>query len=188
MTGARWVRLVRRVVASAVIAATLVAAFALLGKPVYVDPQIDQLRRADAVLVLGGPGYDRYDLGIQLAVDGWSTNLVISNANGEEDPWLARFCRKKHPEFELYCFTSDPLTTRGEAREFSRLAAARGWRSVIVVTFRPHISRARYIVQRCFGGDVIMRESSTAVSPTRWAYEYAYQTAGFLRAFSQLGC
>jgi len=36
------------------------------GLPVYVRPQIDQLRRADAILVLGGYGNARYDFGLDL--------------------------------------------------------------------------------------------------------------------------
>jgi hypothetical protein len=36
------------------------------GVPVYVRPQIDSLRHADAILILGGPDYERYRYGLDL--------------------------------------------------------------------------------------------------------------------------
>ena len=65
----------------------------------------------------------------------------------------------RHPagrEFELYCFAPDPPTTKGEGRELRRLASQHRWRTVIVVTLRPHISRARFILEKCFDGELVM--------------------------------
>jgi len=170
------------------LAPTALIAAAIAGFPVYVDPQIDGLRHADAVFVLGGFEYDRYPYGMSLAAAGWAPNLVISNPNGPKDPWLHDYCGKQHPEFTLYCFNPDPGTTRGEAREFSRLAEEHGWKSAIVVTFRPQISRARFILQKCFSGELIMVESPTPVPRPRWIYEYLYQSAGYIRAALEPGC
>ena len=39
----------------------------------------DPLRHADAILVLGGQGGARYRLGLDLAVQGWASDLVVSN-------------------------------------------------------------------------------------------------------------
>lgn len=177
----RWRRVIAWLGGIAVVAA-------VAGIPVYVRPQVDPLRRADAVLVLGGFEYDRYPYGMSLAAAGWAPNLVISNPNGSGDAWLYDYCQHPHTEFSLYCFEPDPATTRGEARHFQALAEEHGWRTVIVVTFRPQISRARFIIERCFNGEVIMVESPTPVPRPRWLYEYAYQTAGYLRAFAQRTC
>lgn len=180
----RWRRLVRWIgVLGVVIAATAAAGF-----PVYVHPQIDPLHKSDAVLVLGGYEYDRYPQGMGLAAAGWAPNLVISNPNGPRDAWLYEYCRTPHPEFTLHCFEPEPSTTSGEAKQFAALAAEHGWRSVIVVTFRPQISRARFILQRCFTGKVIMVESRTPVPVQRWPFEYAYQTAGYVRAILNPAC
>ena len=84
--------------------------------------------------------------------------------------------RHRTPSSDLYCFVPDPPTTKGEGRELRRLAARDGWRTVIVVTFRPHISRARFILERCFDGDLIMVASPGRISLPRWASEYVYQT------------
>ena len=69
-----------------------------------------------------------------------------------------------------------------------RLASEHGWRTVIVVTFRPHASRARYILEKCFDGELVMVPNPTPISVRRWAFEYLYQTAGYVRALLQPGC
>lgn len=158
------------------------------GVPVYVLPQVDPLRRADAVFVLGGPGYDRYMLGLELGSQGWAPTVVISNPNGSRDPWLTQYCATQPADMDLYCFIPDPPTTRGEGEELRRLAAEHSWRTVIVVTFRPHISRARLMLQRCFSGELVMVASPADLSAVVWISEYALQTAGYVRAALRPGC
>lgn len=161
---------------------------AIAGFPVYIRPQVDPLRQADAIVILGGVGYQRYTFGLDLGAQGWAPNVVVSNPRGAQDQWLTSYCAAPHPAFHLYCFVPDPPTTRGEGRELRRLALQHGWRTIIVVTFRPHISRARFILEQCFDGGIVMVASPTSVSPPRWAFEYAYQTAGYLRQLAQPGC
>lgn len=158
------------------------------GVPVYVHPRTDELRRADAIFVLGGPGYDRYVLGFELAEQGWAPTLVVSNPNGSRDPWLASKCVQSHPNFNVQCFFPDPPTTQGEAQELGRLAAKYNWHTVIVVTLRSHVSRARQIVERCYDGDLVVVASRTHLNAFKWVWQYAYQTAGYARAAFQSGC
>src|SRR5271166_444163 len=178
-------RCIRRVVVSVCL---LLIAAVMGGMPVYVRPQIDPLRRADAILILGGFGHRRYPYGFQLGEDGWAPMVVVSNPDGPRDPWLSDFCATPHPGVNLRCFLPDPPTMKGEGRELHRLAAQYHWRTVIVVTFRPQISRARFILGRCFDGDLIMVASPAHISVARWAFEYVYQTVGYLRAALQPGC
>jgi uncharacterized SAM-binding protein YcdF (DUF218 family) len=159
----------------------LIAA-AIAGLPVYVRPQVDPLRHADAILILGGPGCARYPFGFELGAQGWAPIVVVSNPNGARDPWLNQSCVTPHPGVTLRCFVPDPPTTKGEGRELRRFAAQYHWRTVIVVTFRPHLSRARFILEHCFGGDLVMVASPAHISPLNWALEYVYQTAGYVRA------
>lgn len=151
-------------------------------------PRLDALRPADAILVLGGLGYDRYVAGIELASAGWSPDLAISNPNGSNDAWLAEYCDRSHGRITVYCFNPDPSTTRGEGRNLRRLAAEHNWRSVIVVTYGPHISRARFILGRCFSGELIMVASKHELSSVDEVREILYQGAGFVRALLQPGC
>jgi len=90
---------------------------AITGLPVYVLPQVDQPRHADAIFILGGPDHRRYSYGFELGAQGWAPNVVVSNPNGADDPWLTRYCATPNREFDLYCFAPDPPTTKGEGRE-----------------------------------------------------------------------
>lgn len=160
----------------------------IAGLPVYVRPQIDRPRHADAIVILGGPNYYRYPYGLTLGAEGWAPNVVVSNPLGADDPWLSEFCATPQIRFNLHCFTPNPATTKGEGRELRRLAAQHGWRTIIVVTIRPHISRAKYILEQCFSGDYVMMPIPKPLSPQVWAFQYVYQTAGWMRAVLQPGC
>jgi uncharacterized SAM-binding protein YcdF (DUF218 family) len=175
----RW-RFVRRWLVSLCL---LLIAAVMAGLPVYVRPQIDPLQHADAILVLGGRDYDRYPFGIGLGEQGWAPIVVLSI-----DRWRTGFCATPHPHLNLRCFIPDPPTTKGEAQELHRLAANYGWRTVIVVTSRPHISRARFILEQCFDGNLVMVESPAHLSVREWAYQYVYQTAGYARAVLEPSC
>ena len=166
----------------------LFTAFAAAGLQLYVHPQVDQLRRADAVVILSGPFHGRYPFGFDLARQGWAPNLVISNPSGKDNRRLTNYCAAPHAEFTVHCFVPDPPTTKGEGRQLRRLAQQYGWHTVIVVTFRPHISRARFILEHCFDGDLVMVASPARISASRWAFEYLYQTGGYARAVIQPGC
>ncbi|MCF3940157.1 MULTISPECIES: YdcF family protein [Gordonia] len=158
------------------------------GIPVFVVPQIDAPRRADAIVVLGGHDHERYPYGLELALSGVAPRVVMSNPAGSKDTWLTDLCSHQRYSFEVTCFTPKPATTQGEAEEIAHLAAEYSWQTVVVVTFRPHISRARYIISRCFDGAIVMAESPSHISLGYWLYSYGYQTAGYLRALVRNGC
>lgn len=145
----------------------MIIAAVIGGLPVYVRPQVDPLRHADAIFVIGGFGGNRYRLGLNLSLAGWAPNLVISNPLAAGGVWGTNLCATPPAGITMHCFYPDPPTTKGEGRELRSLAARYGWRTVIVVTFRPHISRARYILEQCFDGDLVMVPSSSRISATR---------------------
>jgi hypothetical protein len=60
-------RCMRRLVASVCL---LLIAAVIGGLPVYVRPQIDRLRHADAILILGEEGKSRYLVGLDLGLKG----------------------------------------------------------------------------------------------------------------------
>lgn len=166
---------------------TAVAATAAAGWPVYVRPQIDPLRRADAIVVLGGTPYERYDVGVELANRGYAPQLIISNSIGSGDRTMDKYC-KGHFDFAVSCFEPDPWTTRGEAEEIGRRATQQGWHHIIVVTFTPHVSRARYIVEKCFAGELTMVASPSPSGLLFWTGMYLRQSAGYLHTFTEWGC
>ncbi|CAJ1497429.1 YdcF family protein [[Mycobacterium] burgundiense] len=175
----------RRVAAALLSLAVLVGAVAAAGYPVFVAPQVDKPRPADAILVVGGDApQTRYRAGLALARQGYAPHLVLSNPAGQVD----QYCDSDGPGFSVECFEPVPPSTQGEARELGRLASERGWRTVIVVTYTPHVSRARYIMSQCFDGELVMVGVPTRLSVPYWAWMYVYQGAGFVKALAQRGC
>ncbi len=149
--------------------------------PVYVSPRTGPPDRADAILVLGGAHDGREQLGLRLARDGYAPWVVFSDPY-TNSPMINRICHGGY-SFRVTCFDPEPRTTRGEGRELARLARAHNWHRVIVVTFTPHISRARYILEKCWPGELLFADPQPDLSVARWAYDYVYQSAGYLKAY-----
>lgn len=166
-----------------VVAGTVVAA----GWPVYVNPAVSTPIRADAIVVLGGTHDGREELGLGLARDGYAPQVVLSNPYGPNDALMNRICHGGY-SFDVSCFEPTPTTTRGEAHEIRDRAIHEGWRTILVVTFTPHVSRARSIIGRCVDARVLMLANEPKMPYLYWAYHYVYQTAGFVRAATQLSC
>ncbi|MBJ7291297.1 YdcF family protein [Williamsia sp.] len=179
------VRAVRRVVLSAI---ALIVVIGLAGVPVYVVPAVaDTPREVDVIMVLGGRQDGRENYAISLAEKGLAPVVLVSDPYERPDAYMEAICDVPH-RVKVICFDPDPRTTRGEARFLRDQAAANRWTSAMVVTFTPHVSRADYIVRRCFTGDLVMADYAPDLSLPYWAYMYLYQSAGFVRAFAQSGC
>ena len=61
---------------------------------------------------------------------------------------------------------------------------------VVVVSWRYHLPRARYIFDQCFAGEVTMQAVPRTYdfSLVHWEYTYLYQLAGFTKAAIQGDC
>jgi uncharacterized SAM-binding protein YcdF (DUF218 family) len=79
------------------------------------------------------------------------------------------------------CFRPDPYSTRGEAR----WAARQGWDSLVVVTSTYHVRRTRELFERCFDGDLAVREADTPfenfVIGVAWEWPKSAWYLGFVR-------
>ncbi|MDQ1203285.1 YdcF family protein [Rhodococcus sp. SORGH_AS_0303] len=176
----------RRRVALTVVGAVAVAT--AVGWEPYVSPPVDQPTAADAIVVLGGAHDGREEFGLELAEDGYAPQVVFSDpytargvgSYGDPD-YMSDLCNGTY-DFTVTCFVPDPSTTRGEGREIRRLAEEQNWKHVLVVTFRPHVSRSRYILDKCWDGDLTVLASPTELPWWAWTWQYVYQTAGFARA------
>jgi hypothetical protein len=159
------------------------------GWPVVVRPQLDPVTTADAVVVLGGSDLDgRADEGLRLAESGVAAQLVLSNPYRSQQTRTAQACRGSYPGVEVTCFAPDPSTTQGEAEQIRELARARGWTSIVVVTGIYHVSRARWIISRCFDGRLTMTAPAARPGPLGWAYQYLYQAGAYAKAALTSGC
>ncbi|WP_141808297.1 YdcF family protein [Nocardia bhagyanarayanae] len=171
----------RRSVTRAVIGLVAVLVVAVVALwPVYVRPRTDPPAAADAILVLGGAHDGREQLGLRLAAAGYAPRVLFSDPY-EYSARMNRICHGGY-RFDVICFDPSPRTTRGEGRELARRARAEGWRRVIVVTFTPHISRARFVLEKCWDGELLFVDPEPDLSVFRWAYDYVYQSAGYAKA------
>jgi hypothetical protein len=153
---------------------------------VVVHPTVNQPTRADAVMVLGPPT-DRLGTARDLLAHGMATNLVIS-LNSPKQRQANALCESPPAGITVTCFQPSPPTTQGEARQLGRLASQRGWKTVIVVTSKYHVSRARLLMDRCVDGRVEVVAAQEDISPLEWAYQFAYQTGGYLKAALDRDC
>lgn len=118
-----------------------------------VRPVQDDVEAVDVIVVLAGAEDERLTLGLRLWQQGLAPALVVSSVPSLiHAPETTVLCQDPPPGVE--CFTPEPVSTRGEAHAFRDLAAARGWRSTLVVTSTSHVTRARQLVHRCFPGAV----------------------------------
>lgn len=158
---------------------------------VYVTPDVDVVSArepTDAIVALGGE-VRTAQIAYDLAVSGAAPTVVISDPYGDDDTgFIDRVCADPPPGPEVVCFDPDPRTTRGEARFAADLAEREGWDRVAVMTTTYHVSRARFITERCVDTEVVMVDAGIEVSTAKWAYHFGYQTAGWARAFTQRGC
>lgn len=106
---------------------------------------------ADAIVVLSG-GRERLPPALALIRRGTAPVLAISTV-GRTRPWPLgeRLCRTgSYAGARVVCFDAVPYSTRGEAETVARLARARHWSSIVVVTSRFHVTRARMLFRRCY--------------------------------------
>ena len=118
----------------------------------FAWPSSDSAGRVDALIVLGpGRNGERIEKALELMRSGASNVLVVSEGNGAAWRRVEDVCTRP-TSFQIVCFRATPFTTRGEAAMGSRLATARGWGEIAVVTSTYHITRARVLWSRCYDG------------------------------------
>ena len=162
--------------------AVIAAIEAFVVVPAVLEPRLDPLGPADAVVVLGGYGDGPLFLANQIHAAGLSPVVVISDPGPPGDTTLVqRTCAQPPPGY--YCFVPSPDTTLGEARQLRDYADTYGWRRVQVVTGSTHVERARYIVGQCWGGELAVTHPGKEIPPRGTPYAIAYQTLGFVKAW-----
>jgi uncharacterized SAM-binding protein YcdF (DUF218 family) len=156
-------------------AALAVMAFVGLTLRLFVFPDVNPPRRADAIVVLGGNGPAPRQTGIRLANEGYAPVIAFS-INGADR--CAPLAQAVHHARAL-CFRPHPSTTQGEARTLARLAAAGHWHRVIVVMQITQATRARLHVGWCFPGQVL-EVTSNPDGLGGWVRGIAYEWGALL--------
>lgn len=112
----------------------------------------DKPVKANAVFVLSGSS-TRVPTGLRLVREGYAPLLVISKTTPRASAThLEQQACAHRLDVNVLCVQAKPYSTVGEAEELGRLASARHWTAVDVVTSSYHVVRARIIVRRCYHG------------------------------------
>jgi uncharacterized SAM-binding protein YcdF (DUF218 family) len=110
----------------------------------------DKPVHANAVFVLSGSD-TRLPEGLRLMQEGLAPLLVVSETTVKPSKLEQQACAHRL-EVHVLCVRASPYSTVGEAELLARLAAARHWDAVDVVTSSYHVVRARIILRRCYRG------------------------------------
>jgi uncharacterized SAM-binding protein YcdF (DUF218 family) len=132
----------------------LVVAWVAAAAVLFLWPPQHVPQHADTVVVLAGTHGPRLARGLALVRGGVAPVLVISDGWSATWPEANRLCAGRPGPVPVICLHPSPYSTRGEAEAFTHLASSRGWTSVVVVSSRYHVARARILFERCFKGTV----------------------------------
>lgn len=132
----------------------LLAAWALAAILLFVVHHGDKPVHADAVFVLSGDSR-RIPVGVRLVRQGYAPLLVVSRNTTNRSRLELAACAGRL-DIRVLCVQAKPYSTVGEAELIGRLAAARHWQALDVVTSQYHVVRARILMKRCFHGTLAM--------------------------------
>lgn len=158
------------------LAAVLVLGSVAVGR-LFLWPATRTPATADAVVMFVGGKGERLSTALRLVQSGVADRLVIPNGNKPTWPQANALCRGTH-DFKVFCPTPDPDTTRGESRAIGALAHAQGWRHLVMVTSTYHVTRARILLSRCFGGSIDAIAAEPGLAVPRHASRIAHEIAG----------
>ena len=187
-------RMLRKVFyAGGVVVGAALILVGITGVPIYTYAREDPLRKADAIVVLAGQHDGREQYGFQLLRDGLAPVLLMSDPYPSSDSAMKRACETRVDKAEVLCKRPPELTTRGEAILTRQLADERGWRTVIVVSWRYHLPRARLIFEQCFSEAteaLILRSVPRRYdySLVDWETKYLYQDIGMVKNMLRSSC
>jgi hypothetical protein len=179
----------RRVGVTAAVVVGACLAVGLAGLPVYVFPAPAEVSEdADLVYVIGPPRPPRVAAAEELRStlpSGVPAPVLVSVAAVSDLP-AGDYAAADVPmcdEPDVTCATPDPFTTAGEVRMLAAYAETHEVTGTVVLTFTPHVARTRYLFEKCYGGEVTVIGVDEHLDALDWIYQYAYQTAAFVKAW-----
>jgi uncharacterized SAM-binding protein YcdF (DUF218 family) len=187
-------RIARRTAVLTTTAVTVLAALnGAAGYLIFSNAADSALSRVDAVIVLGGEHDGREVYGLALAPQVHASAVVLSDPYPAPDRLMKRVCLPRNDSVAVICSRPDPSTTHGEALMTRRLARERHWKSVLIVSWRYHLPRARLIFNQCLSA---MGVTTTFKAVPRqyvlpvwyWQYLYLYQFGGIIKALTVDRC
>lgn len=109
----------------------------------------DPLENVDAVVVLSGGGGNRLPLGLEMHLEGYAPNLVITDTDRAANARLrSQAIEGGFPRSSVYITDLPVESTYDEALAVRDLALSKGWDALMVVTDPYHSFRTRIIFRR----------------------------------------
>lgn len=152
----------------------------------FVFPPPGDPSDASLLYVIGPPQPQRLDLATTLREADGGVPLLVSvsdSRSGRGEPWADLAALDVCHASGTVCRTPVPFTTAGEARLLTAYAQTHEASKTVVITFTPHVARTRYIFAKCYAGDVTVVGVDTPLSLFDWMFQYAYQSAAFVKAW-----
>ena len=114
---------------------------------------------ADAIYVLGGDSGERVMLAADLYAKGMSPVLVVTGLDGapvEARPaylgWRGAMLATRSIPASAITYDEASSNSREEAAAAAKLAAAKGWKRILVVSDPPHLRRLQRVWGKAFAG------------------------------------
>ena len=149
--------------------------FVVITVGLFVIPPTGKAPHADAVVLFDEGTGIRLATAVHLVETGAAPVLVISyGPNRPQD------CLTGPANVQVVCFSPDPDSTQGEARQIAALAIEHHWSSLIFVTDTAHVFRARFRLERCFDGKLIAMTSH--LTPREWVFRLGYEWVATAKA------
>lgn len=175
-------RVALRLVVAAVVLMVLAG---VLTAVAVLRPARDEPGRADAVVVLSGDHGERLARAKELLAAGVAPTLVLVGTPDSVEN--LEMCAGR-TTYEVVCLRPEPDSTRTEAAATAELARARNWRSIVVVTSTPHVTRARLLFDRCFPGTLDVVGADLPFGGARARSIMIHEWLGLVYAAVPRGC
>ncbi len=142
---------------------------------VFVSPVQDPPEQVDAIAVYSADYGKRLARALELLHAGVSDTLVLNYGSHDVDSVLPirKVCDEGLPDYILICEIAYLDSTQGESRLFGKIAAEKHFDSLLVVTSRTHLARAKRWMQRCFAGNVTGAWSDINAGVMTYVHEWA---------------
>jgi uncharacterized SAM-binding protein YcdF (DUF218 family) len=171
----------------ALLVAILALAAGQLGALFVWPPQPAMHARYDAIVVLSGDHGDRFTLGRRFAVAHKAPVLVVLRPEDGPSAVTRPLCGQRRP-FAVLCVDPPIVSTNGDIASTDELARREGWRRVLVVTSRFHVTRARLILDRCSGLDASVVGSDPRFGWREWRGVVAHEALGVAQVGVSFQC
>lgn len=153
----------------------LLTAYVGLSCALFVFPAGTRLGPVDAIVVLDGPDESaRLTLLLGLVERSLARVVVFSQGAYHSAP-----CPRLRA-VDVVCFTPEPARTAGEVQFAARLARARHWRSLLLVTGHEQATRARILMRRCYRGELLVDPAPLQLGSL--PFEVIYESGALLKA------